>query len=63
MTEVGKGSVGTAVGNGLADPKTQGSSVKGVRFFGPLSKGKPANILVLGYGFYAVTQLSVETLA
>lgn len=54
-TEVGKGSMSTAVGHGLVDPKRWGSSVLKAQFFAPPSKGNPVKIPELGYGFFTVT--------
>ena len=45
-TEVEKGSMGTAVGHGLVDPKDQGSSVKAAYFVPGVRKG---NRLIFRY--------------
>ena len=49
-TEVEKGSVRTAIGHGLLDPKTQGSPLS--MEHAPVSKGKEVNIPLVGCGFY-----------
>ena len=47
-TEVEKGSVRTAIGHGLLDPKTQGSPLS--MEHAPVSKGKEVNIPLAGGG-------------
>ena len=54
-TEVGKGSVSTAVGHGLVDPKRWGSSVSKALFLAPPSKGNTVKIPELGHGSCTAT--------
>ena len=55
-TEEGKGSVRTAIGHGLADPKIQGNSVLKEARKGLWSKGNQVNIPERRLGYIVVTQ-------